>query len=179
MEPIIPIDLINYDMILIKNNKFLYKDDILNEFNLKIQLEKVKFYYLKDNKSLKIKSDSLVMLVKKLEEMIKDHKGGELAIRSENMCNVLLHFTSNSKINVDGKNNNIKIENVKDIYDKYFDDKNNVANLIFKPIIVKRSNFVWLEIVYCEIVNWNQKNNIMYKKLYSLDNIKIDQKIIL
>lgn len=194
MEPIIPIDLINHDLIKIKDKgngygMFTYSNPTLNEFELKILAERVQIIYDPKYLCLYLKSEDLKFLEKTLEKMIHVYKGSELAKRDERSKKIKINLTPNSNVTFIYKDDEKKYNKkekigytqLKMMLEKGHDIASGcLVNIIIKPIICTKSNYVRFDVVYCDIFKHFLSNTgQIYNKLETLQDVKLREKIIL
>jgi hypothetical protein len=193
MEPVIPIDLLNNDLINIKDKgngyaMFLYSNSMLGEFEMKILVERVKLVYNEQYNCLYLKSDDLKLLEKFLEKKIQEYKGGELVKRDERSKKIKISITSKSNLTIirnkhmEKYNSKTKIKDIVEI--KNFFETNQIwyalTNIVIKPVISTKSNFVRFEIIYGDIFKEFLTNTgQIYNKLETLKENNLREKIIL
>ena len=203
MEPVIPCDLLNYDLIEIKDKgngyaMFTYSNQTLDGIELKILIEKGEIRYDSTYKCVHLMSYEMNLLERNLEEKIHKYKGGDLAKRDERRRKIKINFTPNSDVTIIYKEEDEDDQNIKkltkynkkekisytkmrEMLDKGYDIGSGcLVNIIIKPVISKKSNYVNFDVIYCDIFRKYLPNTgKIYNKLDLLYDIKPRDKIIL
>jgi hypothetical protein len=151
-------------------------------------LERVELTFDERFGTIHLKSNNLKSLEKTLERKIHETKGGEVVKRDERTKRVKIRMCFDSNVNIirpekeKGYNSRIKINEPVEIknFINGIHKRCGFCNIVIKPVISKKTNYVRFEIVYADIFDeFTSDCGKIYNKLKPLDEIKITEKIVL
>ena len=196
-EPIIPINLLDINRVKIINSKFVYNDDTLTNFDLKLFCENFNMSIYENSKSksksksISIESVYLLSVREELEKLIKVYKkefnkeefnkeeiNKEVIPVVRTSKRVKVNFTKNTKVNliptiISGKQKILvrDINNFMLNISEYYKNSNLMTNIIIRPIILKNFDYVWFEIIFADVFHKSTPNTgCIYKRIYSNSN---------
>ncbi len=192
-EPIIPVDQLDMSCVKIVNDKFTYDNDSLGTCDLKILCERVPLYFHKEYESVYIQSNILSEIREKLEDIVKKYRISNQFVQEDNIeqlrkiNKIRIHFTNSSKIKIiPTKTSGGQTYFIRDSDSfKTFvqSNKNNInleTNIIIKPKILKKSNYIWIEIYYGDVFHKSTPHtNKIYNKIYASPETNLNKTIIL
>ncbi len=192
-EPIIPVDQLDMSCVKIVNDKFTYENDSLGSFDLKILCERVPLCFHKEYESVYIQSNILSEIREKLEDIVKNYRISNQIVQEDKIeqlrkiNKIRIHFTNSSKIKIiPTKTSGGQTYFIRDSDSfKTFvqSNKNNInleTNIIIKPKILKKSNYIWIEIYYGDVFHKSTPHtNKIYNKIYASPETNLNKTIIL